>query len=164
MSAYAKAVLLNRAGGLINACCAFFFFLNNILKVKNLENAINLAEKVGHVFVATADAAGMPHLAAAAQIRSASEDRVAVSAWFCPGTVENLEQNRRISLVVWDPPSDRGYQLLGEVVQVEEASVMNGFSPEAEKSSPMPQVERRLMVQVTRILAFSHAPHSDLEE
>jgi len=132
--------------------------------MKNLDAAIKLAEKLGHVFVATADAGGMPHLAAAAQIRSASEDRVAVSAWFCPGTVANLEQNRRISLVVWDPLSDRGYQLLGEVVQVEEASIMNGFSPEAEKRSSMPQVERRLMVQVARILAFSHAPHSDLEE
>ena len=134
------------------------------MKVKNLDNAINLAEKLGHVFVATADAGGMPHLAAAAQIHSASEDRVAVSAWFCPGTIANLDQNRHISLVVWDPPSDRGYQLLGEVVQVEEASLMNGFSPEAEKSAPMPQVERRLMVQVAKILAFSHAPHSDLEE
>ena len=142
----------------------FFSFLNNILKMKNLDNAINLAEKLGHVFVATADAGGMPHLAAAAQIRSASEDRVEVSAWFCPGTIANLEQNRRISLVVWDPPSDRGYQMLGEVVQVEEASVMNGFSPEAEKRPSMPQVERRLMVQVARILAFSHAPHSDLED
>ena len=132
--------------------------------MKNLDAAIKLAKKLGHVFVATADASGMPHLAAAAQIRSASEDRVEVSAWFCPGTMANLDQNRRISLVVWDPPSDRGYQLLGEVVQVEEASLMNGFSPEAEKSAPMPQVERRLMVQVAKILAFSHAPHSDLEE
>ena len=132
--------------------------------MNNLNAAIKLAEKLGHVFVATADAGGMPHLAAAAQIRSASEGRVAVSAWFCPGTVANLEQNRRISLVVWDPLSDRGYQLLGEVVQVEEASIMNGFSPEAEKRSSIPQIERRLMVQVTRILSFSHAPHSDLEE
>jgi len=131
--------------------------------MKNLDAAIKLAQMLGYILVATADAGGMPHLAAAAKIRSASENRVAVSAWFCPCTVANLDQNRHISLVVWDPTSDRGYQLLGEVVQVEEASVMNGFSLQAAKGSSMPQVERMLMVQVARILAFSHAPHSDLE-
>jgi hypothetical protein len=134
------------------------------MKMKNLDTVMELAEKLGHVFVATADSRGMQHVAAAAQIHKASKDRVTVSAWFCPGTIANLNDNRRISLVVWDPPSDRGYQLLGEVVQVEEQSVMNGFSAEPEERSPMPQVERKLIVRLAKILAFSHAPHSDVED
>lgn len=134
------------------------------MKMKNLDSVIDLAEQLGHVFVATADSAGMPHVAAAARMQRAPADRVAVSAWFCPGTVANLGDNRNISLVVWDPPSDRGYQLLGEVVQVEEEAVMNGYSAETEFGSPMPQVERKLVIRVAKILAFSHAPHSDLEE
>lgn len=132
--------------------------------MRNLENAIVLAEKLGHVFVATADSAGMPHVAAAAQIHKSGQDQVTVSAWFCPGTMANLDDNQRISLVVWDPPLDRGYQLLGEVVNVEEQAMMNGYSAETEKKAPMPQVEKKLVVRVAKILAFSHAPHSDVEE
>jgi len=134
------------------------------MKMKNLNNAIDLAEKLGHVFVATADSSGMPHVAAAARMQRAPADQVAVSAWFCPGTIANLGDNRHISLVVWDPPSDRGYQLLGEVMQVEEEAMMNGYSAETELRSPMPQVERKLVVRVAKILAFSHAPHSDLAD
>jgi hypothetical protein len=37
--------------------------------MKNLDDAIGLAEIPGHVFVATADSSGMPHVAAAAQIK-----------------------------------------------------------------------------------------------
>ena len=132
--------------------------------MKNLDTVITLAEKLGHVFVATADSEGMPHVAAAAQIHKASKDHVTVSAWFCPGTIANLDDNRRISLVVWDPPSDLGYQLLGEVIQVEEQAVLNGYSVEPEERSPMPQIERKLVVRLAKILVFSHAPHSDVEE
>ncbi len=86
--------------------------------MKHLDAAMGLAEKLGHVFVTTADSAGMPHVAAAAQIKKISDDQVAVSAWFCPGTVANLDDNHRISLAVWDPPSDRGVQILGAVENI----------------------------------------------
>ena len=131
--------------------------------MKNLDAAIGLAEKLGHVFVATADSAGMPHVAAAAQIKKTSDDQVAVSAWFCPGTVANLSDNRHISLVVWDSPSDRGFRVLGAVENIAEQAMMNGYLPDAELKAPMPQVERELLVRVDKVLAFSHAPHSDLD-
>jgi len=131
--------------------------------VKNLDAAIGLADKLGHVFVATADAAGMPHVAAAARIKDASDDHVAVSAWFCPGTVANLADNDQISLVVWDPPSDHGFQILGAVVNITEQAMMNGYTPDDALKAPLPQVERELLVRAHRVLAFSHAPHSDLD-
>ncbi len=87
-----------------------------------------------------------------------------MSSWFCPGTVTNLERNRRISLVVWDAAEDTGYQLVGEVEKVEESAFLNGYAPEVEGSSPSPQVERRLLVRVDKVIGFSHAPHSDVEE
>jgi hypothetical protein len=65
--------------------------------MKNLDDAIGLAEKLGHVFVATADSSGMPHVAAAAQIKRISDGQVALSAWFCPGTV----QTSSFSLKKW---------------------------------------------------------------
>ena len=134
------------------------------MKPESLNIAVELAEKLEHVFVATADSSGMPHVATAGKLSQTSEDHVAVTAWFCPGTLANLKNNRRISLVVWDAPLDKGYQLLGLVEKIEEIAMMNGYSPEADKYPPMPQVENRLLVRVDKVIAFSHAPHSDLEE
>jgi hypothetical protein len=65
---------------------------------------------------------------------------------------------------VWDPASDAGYQLLDEVEKVRKLSILNGYIPEEEKKPPPPQVERELVVRVEKIITFSRAPHSDLEE
>jgi hypothetical protein len=134
------------------------------MKPESLNAAVELAEKLEHVFVATADSSGMPHVAAAAKLNQTSKDHVAVTAWFCPGTVANLSENRRISMVVWDAPSDKGYQLLGLVEKIEEVAMMNGYSPEIDEATVMPQVKNRLLVRVDKVISFSHAPHSDLEK
>ena len=124
--------------------------------------AVELAHRLGHVFVATAADDGTPHVAAAAQLEPASRGRVRVSAWFCPGTVTNLQENRRISLVVWDRERDDGYQLVGSVEEMTDVALMDGYTPHTE-TAPMPQVERQLLVRVEETLMFTHAPHSDLE-
>jgi hypothetical protein len=59
------------------------------LTTKAIKQAVALAQKPGHVFVATADAEGLPHVAAAATMNYAAENKVAVSAWFCPGTLSD---------------------------------------------------------------------------
>jgi hypothetical protein len=64
---------------------------------------------------------------------------------------------------VWDPLSDQGFQILGAVENIAEQAMMNGYSPDGELEAPIPQVERKLQVRVDKILAFSHAPHSDLD-
>lgn len=134
------------------------------MKKQAIQWAVNLGQKLQHIFVATSDKRGLPHVAAAGRITSVRDEIVAVSAWFCPGTVENLEQNRFVSLVIWDSASDKGYQLLGEVEKIEEEAMMNGYAPELESKGTMPQVERKLIVRVDKIIDFSHAPHSDIEE
>ena len=48
--------------------------------------------------------------------------------------------------------------------KVEQQAMMTGYSPDADLKASMPQVVRKLLVRVDRILAFSHAPHSDVEE
>ena len=124
---------------------------------------MELADKLKRLFVATADTSGLPHVTAAGEMALTPEGHVAVEAWFCPGTVENLQHNRRVALVIWDESKDTGYQLLGDVKEVRELSFADGYAPEKE-SQPPPQVERQLIVQVNKTLAFSHAPHSDIEE
>jgi len=131
---------------------------------KVLQQAISLAQKIKNVFVVTSDRVGLPHMAAAGKLTYSADNRVEVAAWFCPGTVANLEENRRISLVVWDPLRDLGYQLLGEAEKVEELAIMNGYVPGEEKDPPLSQVERQLTVRVDKITDFRHAPHSDREE
>jgi hypothetical protein len=128
-----------------------------------VQQAVELAGQVGHVLLATADAMGRPHVAAAGRIDLARGDRLVVRAWFCPATVVNLQQNARISLVVWQSREDRGLQLIGHVEEMEDIEVLDGYEPAMDESGhlPPPQVERRLVVAVGSVLAFSLAPHSD---
>ena len=129
----------------------------------DLADALGMAQG-RPVFVATADAACLPHLACAGRLRAAPEGRVLVTEWFCPGTVGNVAENPRVSLVVWDEEADAGYQLLGSVERVDEMGILDGYAPQAEPAGPLPQVQRRLVVRVERVLKFRRAPHADVEE
>jgi hypothetical protein len=135
------------------------------MNAETLKKAVILAKKVGRVFVATADPKGLPHIAIAGRITLISDDgRVAVEAWFCPGTVDNLLRNQKTALVIWDPSVDNGYQLLGETEKVEDTAIMDGYAPRSEDKPPLPQVERRLLIRVDKIIGFKHSPHTDQEE
>jgi len=128
-----------------------------------LEDAVALADEVGHAFVVTADGDGLPHLAAAGAVSLGTDGRVGVTEWFCPGTMANLEENRQVALVIWDPGSDRGYQLLGRVTEVKEQAVIDGYVPKS-TAQLAPQVERQLGIEVDEVLYFSQGPHSDEPE
>jgi hypothetical protein len=135
------------------------------MKVELLKKAIALAKNVGHVFIVTADATGLPHVAAAGKISLApDEGRVAVEAWFCPATVANLQTNQQTALVIWDPHMDNGYQLLGETEKMEDTAIMDGYAPGLEHKSTLPQVERRLLIRVDKTIGFRRSPHTDEED
>ena len=129
-----------------------------------LKKAVALAEKMKSVLIATANRKGEPHLAAAAQLSQVDDERVAVAAWFCPMTVANLHENHRVSLVVWDRKKDTGYQLIGRSEKVEELAMLDGYAPKFDEQITIPQVERRVLVRIDKIIDFKHAPHNDLEE
>ena len=129
-----------------------------------LEDAAKLCDKTGHVFVATVNAEAVPHVTAAEMLEVMADDSVEITEWFCPVTVSNLQVNRSISVVVWDPDSDMGYQLLGNMERLYDEAVVDGYSHEFDIDIPMPQVERRITICVEKVLDFSVAPHSDVEE
>ncbi len=127
-----------------------------------LVEAVGVSRQVGHVFLATADRQGLPHITPGENLTlMPAESRISAEAWFCPQTVANLEANPLISLVAWDFDADRGYQLLGRAEKVEDISILNGYAPGSE--TPVPQGKKRLTIRVEKILSFRHAPHTDRE-
>jgi hypothetical protein len=133
----------------------------NKMKLQELANAVKMAEKVNYLFVATAGE--WPHLGIAGKIDLISEERVAVTGWFCPGTMANLQSNPRIALVVWDVSADTGYQLLGELEEIKELAQLDGYSPGIEKNH-LPLSRTQLVIHIHRIMEFKRAPHSDAEK
>jgi hypothetical protein len=132
------------------------------MRKESIQKAVDMGNRVGYALVATCDDKGLPHIAASRKLEAGIDSHVAVSEWFCPVTLSNLEVNPRLSVAVWDAARDAGFQLIGECTGVEETAMMDGFSPTL--PTPIPQVERRIRFRVDKILDFSHAPHSDKEE
>lgn len=133
------------------------------MKMAKLEKAVSLAKKVGYVFIATANAEGISHIAAAGKMELSGKGCVSVTEWFCSQTVANLQENKCTSIVVWDPASDNGYQLLGQLEKVEDSGILDGYVPNEEKLH-LPQVERKLLIKIEKILDFRCGPHSDTED
>lgn len=135
------------------------------MRQDKFREVVEFAEKVGPVFIATADAKGLPHIAAAGKLAFVSSELLTVSGWFCPQTVANLsEGNYGIAVVTWDVRTDSGFQVLGRLKEMRELGVLDGYVANIESRTPLPQVHRELSVQVDKIIEFKHAPHSDIEK
>ncbi|MGC9468624.1 MAG: pyridoxamine 5'-phosphate oxidase family protein [Anaerolineae bacterium] len=127
---------------------------------KMLDQAVTLATGVGFAILATTDDLSLPHITAVGALTHPEEDVIVVKEWFCPRTIENLERHSsKVSIVAWNPDTDVGFQLLGKMEALTEEHVMNGYA--ADEDLPLPQVQRRLVVRIEEILAFSQAPHRD---
>jgi len=125
---------------------------------------VQLAAKVGYVFVATADTDKWPHVAVARTMTPKEDGRIVVGEWFCPETLSNLRSNSHVSIAVWDEKTDTGYQLLGEMEQMMDIGMIDGYTPKMESKWPMPQLESQLVIRVSKVTDFKRAPHSDVEE
>ena len=111
--------------------------------------------------MATADENGTPHLTVASAVSLAGPDRIAIEEWFCPRTVANVIRNPRTSIVVWDLSRDDGHQMVGEVMDIEQSAMLDGYSPQIGARDDGPQTEHRLVIRVDKMFVFSHAPHND---
>jgi hypothetical protein len=135
------------------------------MKQECLIKAAVLAEKGAFLFVTTAASDGYPHVAPAARLQlDPNKEGVAIDAWFCPGTLENLKENKKVDLVVWDATLDEGYQLMGKCQGVEDLAVLNGYDASLPEKTGLPQVERRIQIRVEKVLPFQRGSHTDQEE
>jgi hypothetical protein len=125
------------------------------------EQAVRLGKKVEHFFIAVVDERGVPHVNSARQIEQVGEHQFAIEEWICPLTVTNLSENPKLAVVIWDPATGGGYEIIGEVLMFEGQAFLNGYAPEVEEHASLPQVKRRLTIRAERIMAFSRALRCD---
>ncbi|HET6427910.1 MAG TPA: pyridoxamine 5'-phosphate oxidase family protein [Phycisphaerae bacterium] len=124
----------------------------------------DLAARLDHVWVATAGADRRPHLATTGRLAFAEGDRVVLTEWFCPATVENARAAPAVAIVVWGGGGEEGFQLLGTIEEIREHGVLDGYDPALRGRQPMPQVRREMIVRVDQVLRFHPGPHTDLPE
>lgn len=129
----------------------------------SLNKAIKMAKKIGHGFLATADRTLSPHMSIVQSINVNGQDHLKLKAWFCQPALENLQQNPKISIVVWDSLQDTGYQLAGTMETMRKIAELDGYAAGLEERKHFPQVEWEILVRVERILNFQKKPYIDTE-
>ncbi len=133
------------------------------MNAEMLNSALALARRTWRVLIGTCSTDCVPHLATAGRMSRSATGDLAVSEWFCPGTVANLRDGCSVALAAWDPATDEGYQVLGTVLRVEDSAILDGYEPGLHLPD-VPQVRRTLIIQPTKVTRFIQAPHSDVEE
>jgi len=127
-----------------------------------LDEVKKLVQGVKIVYVATANREGIPHIAAAEGMTFVDEDQVVFRAWFCIKTVGNLQENPRLSLAVFNPEIQEGYQLLGELERIERGAMLDGFAFGKESEwAGYPQAEHQLYIRIKAISHLTSGAHSD---
>lgn len=112
--------------------------------------------------IGTADQEGFPHLAMESGIRWVSERRLEFESWFCLATIRNLRENPKVAIAIFDPKTQKGYQLLGQIESIKEGVIMDGYIPgEKPDEKAIPPQSYRLEIDIEKILPFSSGPHSD---
>lgn len=124
------------------------------------EEIKQFADRVGHAFVATADAKGNPHLAAGRDLSILKPGRLVFESWFCQTTLKNLQENPSVAVAVADPSTGNGFQFVGQVEKIVDTAVLNGYVSDQEPSG-LPQVQWRLEIRVESVMAFTADAHSD---
>lgn len=105
-------------------------------------------------YLATADPAGVPHLAVG-EIVEAGTETLLFRGWLCPRTLANLEDNQAVSLAVGLGPA--GLQFVGTVVEKTIDAVLDGY----QEAEDVPQVRYRLAVKPAETLSMTDRAHTD---
>lgn len=121
----------------------------------------NMLREIKYVFLATADSVGQPHIAIGEQVTVSGDSFLIFENWFCPTTLQNINSNTRVAVVAVLPGSDKGFQLLGEVVRSTNTAMLDGYDASITKPE-LPQVLTRFIVRVKVILEFSGGIHTDI--
>ncbi len=133
------------------------------MKDAAIRQAVTMAAEGLPVFLTSVGADGTPHLTTVGAVRQLNRDHLRLTEWFCPQTLENTRENHRVSLTIWDPAHNTGWQFTGEVEHIEPAAVMDGYDPRAPVAT-MPQTLSMLDLRIEQAMRFHHGPHTDQKE
>jgi hypothetical protein len=100
-------------------------------------------------------------MAISEQVVITEDSRLIIENCFCPSTLQNISDNYHVSVVAIDPETGKGYQLLGSVVNRNNAAMLGGYDPVIHPPET-PRVLTRFTVQVEKILEFTSGIHSDI--
>jgi hypothetical protein len=129
--------------------------------LEKLERAVELGKRLQHFFIALNGAEGFPYINSARGIEQLAENQVGIEEWMCPATVQDLRRHPEVTILIWNPAADDGYEILGRVMMFEGEDYVNGYAPAVEENAYLPQVKRRLIIRAEKILQFSHALRCD---
>ncbi len=125
------------------------------------EQIRSMLKNTKNVFIATVNAVGQPHMAIGEQVTVSSDDLLIFENWFCPTTLQNINNNARVAVVTVLSDSGTGYQMLGSIVKSKNIAMIDGY--DADVALPeSPQVLTRFMVKVESVLEFSGGIHTDI--
>ncbi|HHT9125576.1 MAG TPA: pyridoxamine 5'-phosphate oxidase family protein [Candidatus Brocadiia bacterium] len=122
-----------------------------------------VVKKIRYSFVTTSSKAGIPHIAVAEGLTVLpGSESMAFKSWFCVKSLENLAENNKIAVAVYDSDKRVGYQILGTVMSKEVEAVLDGYAPAVEKGeAQFPQEEFKLKIKVNEVLELHSGVHSD---
>lgn len=125
------------------------------------EQIRSMLKNTKNVFIATVNAVGQPHMAIGEQVTVSSDDLLIFENWFCPTTLQNINNNARVAVVIVLSDTGTGYQMLGSVVRSKNIAMIDGYDA-AVALPESPQVLTRFMVKVESVLEFSGGIHTDI--
>ncbi|MGZ3649110.1 MAG: hypothetical protein ACXU9G_08800, partial [Syntrophales bacterium] len=60
-------------------------------------------------------------------------------------------------------PKDMCYQLIVKAKKEEDTAYLNGYASDLGRKDVVPQIQRKVTVQIEKILDFKLTPHTDIE-
>lgn len=119
---------------------------------ERLKSALRAAEQ-NPTFLISIDAEGIPYIEQVSRVKKCDLDPFCLSAteWFSAFTLNNLRENKYVTLFTAAPRTARFYQLHGLIEEVKSRRELLDGLAEEERFSAAPQIQRELVIFVKEI-------------
>src|SRR6185503_19726353 len=125
-----------------------------------LRASVRQAQRLGSFRLITRDSRWISFVEYCTTIELCPSGQVAISGWFYPTTLGNLQHNKEICFVVWDTGVKAGTELLGKLVAIDDLVHANGRT----HTSRIPPSKKRLMVKIEQLIELNQENYLLLAE
>ena len=121
-----------------------------------------ITQHQGIAIIGTVNQEGFPHLAMEKGVQWCGAKTICFETWFCTTTIENLRENPKVTVALWDQTAQKGYQLLGKIKSIQEGPILDGYIPDEEAEQfPIPPQAYKIYIEIEEVMQFLCGPHSD---